>query len=330
MSGAAITGWGTAVPEGILTNDELAQRLDIDPSWIEQRTGITARRIAQPHETTTALATEAARRALRTAEVDPSSLDLIVLATVTPDHALPATSCLVGAALGADRAAAYDMNAGCSGFLYALAQAHHAIGAGGARRVLVIGADVLSRITDYDDPKSCVLFGDGAGAVVVERQEGTPRMGPFLLRADGSQPELLWAPRETGLIAMEGREVYRRAVAAMADSVEQLCASAGIGLDDIDLLIAHQANARIIEAVAARTGMPVDKVVYDIATYGNTSAASIPLALAGAVSSGRLSDGDLVAFTAFGAGFTWGAGLVRWGLWANEVRRTTEQVTAGV
>lgn len=324
--GTAITGWGICVPEHIQTNEDLAAGLGIDPEWIVTRTGISARRLASEGETTATLATEAALAALRVAEVDAAGVDAIILATVTPDHKLPASACLVQAAIGATRAAAYDLNAGCSGFLYALAQADALVAAGTARRVLVIGADVLSRITDYSDPKSAVLFGDGAGAVLVQRQQGPSRLGPFELHADGSQPHLLWAPPETGLIAMDGREVYRRAVDAMATSIGDICRTARISPAEIDLVVAHQANARILQAVAARAEIPESKVISNIARYGNTSAASIPLALAEAVSAGRLSDGDLVVLTAFGAGFTWGAAVVRWGLWSHEVRsRTTRE-----
>jgi 3-oxoacyl-[acyl-carrier-protein] synthase-3 len=328
--GGAITGWGTAVPRATLSNEDLASRLGIDSSWIAQRTGIKIRHIAGLSETTASLAAEAGRNALRLAEADPISLDAIVVATVTPDFKLPATACLVQAALGADNTAAFDLNAGCSGFLYALAQATAMVDAGSCRKVLVIGADVLSRITDYTDSKSCVLFGDGAGAVLVEKREGGGRLGPFFLRADGRDPTLLWAPPETGLIAMDGREVYRRAVDAMSRSVEDLCAAQGIHPDEIDLLVAHQANARILAAVAERVGLPADKVMSNIASYGNTSAASIPLALAEAVGTGRLTDGDLVMLTSFGAGFTWGAGLVRWGVWAHEVRSGSLEVESVV
>lgn len=326
--GAAITGWGTALPVSTLANAELAERLEIDEAWIYQRTGIRQRHIAKNGETSATLGAQAARDALKVAGLDPDQIDFIIVATVTSDLRLPATACLVQAELGATGAAAYDLNAGCSGFLFALAQASALVEARIAQRVVVIGADVLSTITDYSDAKSCVLFGDGAGAVVIERQEGTPRLGPFSLHSDGSEPEHLRTSPTTGLISMDGREVYRRAVDAMASSVTGILADAKLDLDDVRLFIAHQANERILKTVAERAGLPADKVVSNIARYGNTSAASIPLALAEAVSDGRLCGGDVVVLTAFGAGFTWGAGVVRWGSWANEVRNRSALVGA--
>jgi 3-oxoacyl-[acyl-carrier-protein] synthase-3 len=311
--GAVITGWGAAVPDTIVTNAELAVRLDIDEDWIFGRTGILARRIAGPTERTSELATAAAHEALTVAGVESGSVDAVIVATLTPDLQMPATACAVQAELGATGAAAFDLNAGCSGFLYATSLASALVDVGQARTVVVIGADILSRITDFSDPRSAVLFGDGAGAVVVERHLGTTRLGPFLLGADGSNPELLCIPRSKGLISMQGKDVYRRAVEAMSSSIVELCTVAGSAAADIDLVVAHQANARILAAVAARTGLPETMFLSNIASYGNTSAASIPLALTEGARDGRLTDDDLVVLTAFGAGFTWGAGLVRWG-----------------
>jgi 3-oxoacyl-[acyl-carrier-protein] synthase-3 len=251
--------------------------------------------------------------ALEEAGIEGQDLDYVIVATCTPDYQLPSTAALVGAQLGAPGVAAFDMNAACSGFLYGLSQATALIDAGLARRVLVCGADVLSRVTDPNDPKTSAIFGDGAGAAVVEQVEGQSRIGPFRLHADGSQPELLYIPPETGFIHMEGREVYKRAVEGMSASVRKILLAAGVTADDVDLLVAHQANARILRAVGERLGLPTEKLMTNIARLGNTSAASIPLALADAVSAGRLSDGDIVVLTAFGAGFTWGAGVVRWG-----------------
>ncbi len=318
--GAAITGWGAALPIAILDNAELAGRLDIEEAWIFQRTGIRQRHVARDGETVDSLGVAASKDALKVAGLEPTALDFVIVATVTSQQKLPSTACRIQAALGATGAAAYDLNAGCSGFLFALAQANALIESRAAARVLVIGADVLSSITDYSDTKSCVLFGDGAGAVVLERQEGPSRIGPFSLRSDGRNPQLLQTDPRTGLISMDGREVYRRAVEAMATSIVDIVAECGLTYSDVKLFVAHQANARILEAVGLRAGLPADKIVSNIACYGNTSAASIPLALVEAASDGRLSDGDLVVLTAFGAGFTWGAGLLRWGLWANEVR----------
>lgn len=310
--GAAVTALGTAVPRTVLDNAELAARVGVTEDWIFERTGIRARRVAADGETTTSLATAAARAALARADVDARELDVIVVATITPDYRFPATAPLVGAALGAPGVCAFDLGAGCSGFLYGLAQATALVESGAARRVLLVGADLLSRHLDYDDPKSSVLFGDGAGAAIVEACDGASTLGPFSLRADGSQPELLYSDPPTGLIRMQGREVYKRAVAEMTRSVRSIVATAGITMDDVDLLVAHQANARIVTAVAERLALPPEKVVTNIVRYGNTSAASIPLALAEASETGALHEGDLVLLTAFGTGFTWGAGVMRW------------------
>jgi 3-oxoacyl-[acyl-carrier-protein] synthase-3 len=328
--GAAITGWGAAVPQRIVTNAEIAARLDVDEDWIFQRTGISARHVAADGEKTSGLAIEAARLALAVAEADPAMLDAVIVATLTPDLQMPATASLVQARLGAGRAAAFDLNAGCSGFLYALSQAGAMVLSGQAGRVLVIGADVLSRVIDYSDPRSAVLFGDGAGAVVVERSLGPVRIGPFVLGSDGREPELLCIPRDTGLISMQGREVYRRAVAAMSDSMLELCRAQRIEPDEIDLVVCHQANARILASVAERMGLPEEKFLSNISAYGNTSAASIPLALAEAAVAGRLDQGDLVVLAAFGAGFTWGAGLVRWGEGTGETQHRRAGALADV
>ena len=317
--GVAITGWGAAAPERIVTNADMAIRFGVDADWIFQRTGIASRHIVADDEETSELATQAARRALAVAGVEPKLLDAIIVATLTPDLQMPATASLVQADLKAGTAAAFDLNAGCSGFLYALSQATAMVKSGQARRVLVIGADVLSRVTDFADPRSAVLFGDGAGAVVVESSPGRDLIGPFVLGSDGSQPDLLCIPRGTGVISMQGREVYRRAVEAMSDSVLELCSVQGVGLDEIDLVVCHQANARILASVAQRTELPEERFLSNIAAYGNTSAGSIPLALADAAVGGRLCRGDLVVLAAFGAGFTWGAGLVRWGAQAVEM-----------
>jgi 3-oxoacyl-[acyl-carrier-protein] synthase-3 len=324
--GVALTGLGAQLPKKVLDNAELARRLDVTEQWIFSRTGINERRIAGDEETSGTLATSAGRSALERAGIDPSDLDFVIVATCTPDYLLPSTAALVAATLGATRAAAYDLNAACSGFLYGIAQAAAVIESGGARRVLLCGADVLSRSIDYTDPKSSILFGDGAGAAVIERVEGESRLGPFRLHADGSRPELLYVPPETGFIRMDGREVYKRAVQEMTASVRAILLDANITADDVDLLVAHQANARILRAVGERLGFPSERLMTNIARVGNTSAASIPLALAEAVESGILKDGDRVVLTAFGAGFTWGAGVLRWG---TGVGRRDELVLTG-
>lgn len=312
MTGARIASVEAAVPQRELTNADLAPSVGRDPAWIEARTGIRSRRIAADHETAATLGTTAAGRALAAAGVEASEVDLIICATVTPHLTFPATASLIQSAIGST-AAAFDLNAGCSGFLYALAQADATIRSGGARRVLVVGAEVMSRITDPSDPKTAILFGDGAGAALVERCDGEASLGPFLLFSDGSRPELLYVDRTTSTIRMEGREVYRAAVSSMVDSVSRVLTETGTQPDEIGLVIAHQANRRILEAVAARLGLPASKMFSNIERYGNTSSASIPIALAEAQATGALVDGDLVVMTAFGAGFVWGAGLVRWG-----------------
>jgi 3-oxoacyl-[acyl-carrier-protein] synthase-3 len=313
LRGAAVTGWGTALPARELTNEELAPRLGLTAEWIFARTGIRSRRVAGPGDTTSSLAIEAATAALERTGVDAGELDMIVLATCTPDYKMPAAARLVQHALGAGRAAAYDLNAACSGFVYAMAQADALLDAGSAERVLVIGADVLTTVTDYSDPKSSIIFGDGAGALVLEAGDGLPAQGPWQLGSEGSQPELLWIPPETGLISMQGREVYKRAVEGMAQSVRDVMDAAGMSIEEVDLLVAHQANARILEAVAARLSLPPDRLALNIEWLGNTSAASIPIALSDAAEAGRLEDGHRVVLTTFGAGFTWGTGIVRWG-----------------
>jgi 3-oxoacyl-[acyl-carrier-protein] synthase-3 len=308
--GAIATGWGAAVPEHELDNYKLASHLGISPDWIFERTGIGSRHIASADETSSSLAIAAGIRALERAGVPTESLDVVIVATVTPDYQFPATASLVQAGLHAHRASAFDVGAGCSGFLMALAQAGALIETGAASRVLVCGADVLSRITNYSDPKTCVLFGDGAGAAVLEADHRVG-VGPFTFQSDGSKPELLFVDPGDGLIHMEGREVYRRAVETMAGSVTDLLDRCHLRVEDIDLLIAHQANARILDAVVARVGIAPEKVVSNIDRYGNTSAASIPIAMSEAVEEGRVADGDLVMLTAFGAGFVWGAGMLR-------------------
>lgn len=312
MTGARITGVGVALPERELTNVEVGQIIGRDAAWIEARTGISSRRIAGEGETTAGLGIAAAERALDAAGLSGDQIDVIICATVTSDLRFPATACLIQAALDS-RAAAFDLNAGCSGFLYALAQADAAVRSGMARRVLVVGAEVLSRITDANDPGTSILFGDGAGAVVVEVAGNGRPLGPFLLFSDGSNPGLLFVDDATDTMRMNGREVYRAAVAGMTDSVRRLFVSTGIGPDDVDLVIAHQANGRILAAVGDRLGLPPGKMFSNIARHGNTSSASIPIALAEAAETGVLENGDLVVLVAFGAGFVWGAGLIPWG-----------------
>lgn len=309
--GASITGWGAALPPGELPNPELAALLDVSDEWIRDRTGIRSRHIVAEGESTSSLAAEAARQAIARATIDPAEVDMIIVATSTPDFQLPATASLVQHALGCSRAGAFDVNAACAGFLYALAQADASITSGMCSTVVVCGADVLSPITDYSDPRSCVLFGDGAGAVVVQRTDGSS-LGPFVFRSEGGATDDLYVRPDERLIRMNGREVYRRAVDAMSDVLVETLDAGSTRLGDIDLILAHQANGRILEAIAHRLGVDESKVAVHIGNVGNTSAASIPLALADAADSGRLHSGARIAFAAFGAGFTWGGALATW------------------
>ena len=320
---ASITGLGSALPQRQLDNAELAARLDISEEWIFERTGIRSRRIAGEHDTTSSLATQAARGALATANVEPEALDVVIVATITSDYQFPSTASLVQSALGANSAGAFDLGAGCSGWLFAMTQAAALVDAGAAARVLVCGADVLSRVADYSDARSCVLWGDGAGAAVVEKTDGRSDFGRFVLHSDGSDPDLLRLPKDGRFIQMHGREVYRRAVEAMASSVEEALTINARAHAEHPLLVAHQANARILEAVQRRLQWPEERLVMNIDQVGNTSSASIPLALEKALQEGLLQPGDDVVLTAFGTGFAWGAGLVRWSLPA--ARLTTER-----
>ncbi|CAN5180729.1 ketoacyl-ACP synthase III [soil metagenome] len=313
MTGAAITGSGMALPPSELSNADLAVRLGVDEAGIFTRTGIRTRRVAGEGETTASLGTEAAQGALTASGVPAEDLDMVIVATSTPDYQMPSAASLVQTRLNAARAGAYDINAACSGFLYALAQGSALVEAGMAERVLVVGADTLTRVTDATDPKTSIIFGDGAGAVVVERVDEPSRLGPFKLLSDGSLAPLLYIPPEEGVMRMRGREVYRHAVEGMAQAVCDILEIAGYTIEDVDALVAHQANARILEAVATRLGLKEERVLTNIERVGNTSAASIPIELALASEEGLLADDDVVIVTAFGAGFAWGAGVVRWG-----------------
>jgi 3-oxoacyl-[acyl-carrier-protein] synthase-3 len=328
--GAVVRSWGFSLPEKQLRNAELAARVGVTEEWIYERTGIRSRRIAGDEETTSSLATLAGLDALGRAGVAPEDLDLVIVATATADQTLPGAAPLVQAGLGATRAGAFDVGAGCAGFLYALSVASALVDSGTVRRILICGADVLSRVTDYSDARSCVLFGDGAGAALVEKTEGPGQVGPFRLHADGSAIGLLHIPPETGVIKMEGRQVYRRAVQGMTESVREVVAAAGISLDDVRLLVAHQANARILEAVASQLGIDEGRVLTNIVRYGNTSAASIPIAIAEATQQNILEEGDIVILTAFGAGFVWGAGMLRWSAGLQEQHDVVAAEAVGV
>ena len=307
MPGAVITGWGVAVPDKVVTNEDLSARLDTSDAWITERTGIRERRIGG---TTAELAIAAGAQALGRAERTGDDVDVLVLATSTPDALVPGTSATVQHALGV-RGGAFDVNAACSGFVYALVAAHGLVLAG-ARCVLVIGSETLSHITDWDDRSIAVLVGDGAGAVVLESTDGPGDLLAWDLGADGSLRHLLKCDHG-GYLYMNGKEIFRHAVRAVLDSSLIALERAGLGPDDVDLFVPHQANARIITAAAQRLGIAEDRYVITIDRYGNTSSASIPLALHDALDSGRLHRGDLVLVSGFGGGMTWASAVLRWG-----------------
>ncbi len=320
MIRSVLTGTGSALPRRLVTNADLAERVDTSDEWIVERTGIRQRYLAEPDETTSSLATEAARRALEAAGVDASEIGVIVLATATPDHTFPATATQVQHALGCKGGVAFDVAAVCSGFLYALATADSLLRTGMATKALVIGAETFSRILDWEDRTTCVLFGDGAGAVVLEAQdvaEDGPGILASKLHADGEHKELLYVdggPSTTGTVGklrMRGREVFRHAVVNLAEVLRETIEAAGIAVDQVDWVVPHQANARILDATARKLGLAEEKVVVTVDRHANTSAASVPLALDVAVRDGRVKKGDLVLFEAMGGGFTWGAALAR-------------------
>ena len=315
----SISGLGCKVPDRVVTNDELSQHVDTSDEWIIERTGIRERRIAAPEEALSDLALPAARAALDQAGLEGKDIDLIIVATVTPDMAFPSTAALVADQLGATDAAAYDLSAGCTGFMYALAQGYGMLAGGLAKRALVIGGDVLSKILDWSDRSTLVLFGDGAGAVVLEASAEQGFLG-FELGADGGGGTSLWLPGSGSrafedperFVKMNGREVFKFATRILVQSAEDLLASCEVTIDDVDLYIPHQANVRIIEHATRKLGVPSDRVVINVDRYGNTSSGSIPLALADALADGRLRPGQLVLMTGMGAGLTWGSALMRW------------------
>ncbi|MGF6309700.1 3-oxoacyl-[acyl-carrier-protein] synthase-3 [Bradyrhizobium sp. i1.8.4] len=320
---SVVLGCGSYLPERVLTNAELASRIDTSDDWIVQRTGISERHIAADDEFTSHLAINAARAALADAKIDAQSIDLIVLATSTPDNTFPATAVAVQHALGINHGVAFDLQAVCSGFVFALAAADNFLRAGAHKRALVIGAETFSRILDWNDRGTCVLFGDGAGAVVLEAQaqSGTTDDRGVLtthLRSDGRHKSKLFvdggpgSTRTVGYLRMEGREVFKHAVGMITDVIVDAFNATGFTADDINWFIPHQANKRIIDASAHKLHIAPQKVVLTVDKHGNTSAASIPLALSVAVRDGRVRKGDLVLFEAMGGGFTWGSALVRW------------------
>ena len=315
----SITGLGCKVPERVVTNDELSKHVDTSDEWISDRTGIRERRIAAPDEALSDLALPAARDALGQAGVEGKDVDLIIVATVTPDMAFPSTAAIVADALGAVDAAAYDLSAGCTGFMYALAQGYGMLAGGLAKRALVIGGDVLSKILDWTDRSTLVLFGDGAGAVVLEAVPQEGFLG-FELGADGAGGASLWLPGSGSrvfedpdrFVKMNGREVFKFATRILVQSAEDVLAQCDLTIDDVDLYIPHQANVRIIEHATRKLGVPSDRVVINVDRYGNTSSGSIPLALADALADRRLQPGQVVLMTGMGAGLTWGSAVMRW------------------
>ncbi len=323
MSGSRLLGTGSALPRRVVTNAELATRVDTSDEWIVARTGIRQRYIAEEDETTASLAIAAARAALADAGVDAASIGLIVLATATPDNTFPATATKVQQALGCNGGIAFDVAAVCSGFLYALSVADSLLKTGMARRALVIGAETFSRILDWEDRTTCVLFGDGAGAVVLEAPSDeaqgpdAPGILAARLHADGAHHDLLYVDggpsttQTTGHVRMKGPEVFRHAVVNLSSVLKEVLEDAGVSADAIDWVVPHQANARILDATARKLGISPDKVIVTVQDHANTSAASVPLALDVARKDGRIKSGDLVMLEAMGGGFTWGASLIR-------------------
>jgi 3-oxoacyl-[acyl-carrier-protein] synthase III len=321
----SITGLGCYVPERVITNDDLSKMVDTSDEWILERTGIRERRVAAPEEALSDMCLPAAKDALEQAGVSAGDIDLVIVATVTPDMFFPSTGAIIADELGAKEAAAYDLSAGCTGFMYALAQAHGMISAGLSNRALVIGGDVLSKVVNWRDRATCVLFGDGAGAVVLEPTEDEGFFG-FELGADGSGGVHLYMPAggsrlpasaetvasDQHLVSMNGREVYKFATRVLVSSAEKLLEECDVSMDDVDVYVPHQANVRIIDHAAKKLGVSTERVVVNVDRYGNTSSGSIPLALADAAADGRLQEGKLVLMTGMGAGLTWGSALMRW------------------
>jgi 3-oxoacyl-[acyl-carrier-protein] synthase III len=321
----SITGIGSHAPARVMKNDELAKMVDTSDEWIVERTGIRERRVAAPDEALSDLSLPAAKDALDQAGLNPSAVDLLIVATVTPDMAFPSTGAILADQLGAKDAAAYDLSAGCTGFVYALVQAHGMVASGLAEHALVVGGDVLSRIVDWEDRSTCVLFGDGAGAVVLERVRDGGFLG-FELGADGSGGPQLYIPAggsRTPATAesvaarqhyakMNGREVFKFATRVLVDSAEKVLDECGVAVDEVDVYVPHQANVRIIDHARRKLGIPEERTVVNVDRFGNTSSGSIPLALGDAEADGRLAAGEMVLMTGMGAGLTWGSALIEW------------------
>ena len=325
---AHITGWGMGLPRRVMTNDDWAQLIDTSDEWIRSRTGVVERRIAGEGESTLTLSMEAARQALEVAGISPAQLDLIIVGTLTPEYVIPSTACLVQDGLGAMHAAAFDLSAGCSGFIYGLSLATDSIRAGNCQHALVIGAETLSRVMDWTDRATCVLFADGAGAVVVSGSETPGGVLSSALGSDGSGGDYLIVPaggsklpashetvdQRLHTIKMNGREVFKFATRTMNKATRLVCQKANISLKDVNLVVPHQANHRIIQSAARSLNLPMERFVVNLDRYGNTSAATVPIALCEAIESGRVQRGDHLVLVAFGAGLTWGAAVVKWGV----------------
>jgi 3-oxoacyl-[acyl-carrier-protein] synthase-3 len=323
---AHITGWGMAVPEKILTNEDLTQMVDTTDQWIRERTGIYERHIASPEQTSASLATQAAKQALEVANLKPSELDLVIVASSSPEHIFPSTASLVQDRIGASKAGAFDLLAACTGFIYAISSGAQAIRSGSAKNVLVIGAETLSRFTNWKDRNTCILFGDGAGAFILQASETPGGVLSSTLRSDGSGADLLIVPaggsslptsqetveNEQHYIQMNGREVFRFATRVMAQATRDVVEAAQLSLGDVNLIIPHQANQRIIDSAARNLEIPLERFMINVERYGNTSTASIPIATCEAIQQGRLNPGDNVVMVGFGAGLTWGATLIQW------------------
>jgi 3-oxoacyl-[acyl-carrier-protein] synthase-3 len=325
---AHIVGWGMYLPEKVMTNDDLAHMVDTSDAWIRSRTGIRERRIAGDKETTASMAIHAAREALDRARVHPTDVDVVVVATLTPEHIMPATACLVQDALGAKNAGAFDLSAGCTGFVYALTVASGLIRSGIARVAVVIGSETMSRIVDWEDRSTCVLFGDGAGAVVLQASEEPGGVLSTVLGSDGAGGDHLIVPaggskmptsvqtiaERQHFMKMNGPEVFRFATRVMGRAAKEACEQAQIGIDQVNLFIPHQANTRIIKSAIKYLKLDPDKVYENLHRYGNTSSASIPMALCEAINEGKIKNTDNLVFVGFGAGLTWGATVVQWGI----------------
>ncbi len=333
MTYAQIVGWGFAVPARTLTNFEIEKMVDTSDEWIRTRTGISERRIAGPKESTSTLATRAAQNALQVADLSPGKVDLVIVATSTPDYPLPSVASIVQDSIGASKAGAFDVNAACAGFIYALSVANGMIASGIHETVLVIGADTLSRMIDWTDRSTCILFGDGAGALLLRRSDCPTGLRSCVLGSDGSGVGSLYVPaggsrapvtiehiqNRQQFIKMKGSEVYRFAIQAITQATQQAAQAAGLSIEDIDLFIPHQANIRIIQAAAKALKIPPDKVFSNVQRYGNTSSASIPIALCEAIEMGKVSVGANLALVGFGGGLAWGAAIVQWGVDASPV-----------